>query len=271
MIRKCFTVNALRTIEEIRSYEEHLIKSNIFKGCEIFYPYNVSEEQYNNYVEGIKSYLKYEDFEITCHLPHGRDNNVACETNIEEVMTRLFKAIDFASMFNVNHLTFHPGHCENNEDRNVCIKRSIENIKKLANYAKKYNMIIMVENLVGSQELCLTKEETKYFLEQLKEYNVKMTFDCGHCHASQTNNRSDICEFVYELKDYIYHIHLSDNHGERDEHQKLGSGTIDFVRYFKALKDINYQGLYSSEVLFKSYEDLLNTSNDIDNFMKEVK
>ena len=271
MIRKCFTVNAMRRPDEIKSYEEHLIKTNIFKGCEIFYPYNVSKEQYDNYVEGIKSYLKYEDFEITCHLPHGKDNNIACEENIENVMNRMYDAIDFASMFKVKGLTLHPGHSENNEERQVCFMRSVNNVKKIANYAKKYNMIIMIENLVGSHELCLTSEEMLEYLSNFKGENVLMTFDCGHCHAAHSENKTPVVEFVRSLNKNIAHIHLSDNHGEKDEHQKLGTGTIDFVSYFKELKNINYSGLYSSEVLFNSYEDLINTSNAIDNFMKEVE
>lgn len=271
MIRKCFTVNAMRTSEEIASYEEHLIKTNIYKGCEIFYPYNVSEEQYNNYVEGIKSYLKYEDFDITCHLPHGKDNNIACENNIDEVMERLYKAIDFSTMFNVDRVTLHPGHSENGEEREVCKMRSISNVKKLAQYASKYNITIMIENLVGAQELCLTAQEMLDYLSHLEGLNVKVTFDCGHCHASHTEYKTTIDDYVVSLKDYIAHIHLSDNHGDRDEHAKLGAGTIDFVSYFSKLKEIDYQGLYSSEVLFKSYTDLLETSNIIDKIMKEVK
>ena len=38
-MRKCFTINPNRSVEEIKSYEENLVKTNIYQGCEIFYPY----------------------------------------------------------------------------------------------------------------------------------------------------------------------------------------------------------------------------------------
>ena len=129
----------------------------------------------------------------------------------------------------------------------------------------------MIENLVGANELCLTKEEMLNYLSYLDEFGVKVTFDCGHLHASHVVNKTAINDFIYSLKDYISHLHLSDNHGERDEHAKIGTGTINFVEYFNTLKEIDYQGLYSSEVLFKNYNDLIDTSNTIDKIMKEVK
>lgn len=268
MIRKCFTINPLRTKEDILSYEEHLIKTNLFVGCEIFYPYNVSNEQYQDYCDGIKSYLKYDNFEIVCHLPHGKENNIASYNNLDNIMNRYYKAIEFSAMFNVHKLTLHPGELDGTLSKEEAIKLSIENVKKLSSFCKQYNMTIMIENLVGSNELCLTKEEMKEYLEHF-DHQVLMTFDCGHCHASHTLNKTPINEFVLYLKDYLAHLHLSDNHGLKDEHQTLGSGTIDFVSYFQTLKNLNYQGLYSSEVLFNSYEDLILTSKKIDEIEKK--
>ncbi len=269
MIRKCFTINPLRTKEEILSYENHLIKTGLFAGCEIFYPYNVSVEQYNDYVEGIKSYMKYDNFEIVCHLPHGKANNIASYTDLDNIMERYYNAISFASMFNVHKLTLHPGELDGTLSKEEAVKLSIENVKKLAKFASKYDMTIMIENLVGSNELCLNKEEMKNYLSNFN-HQVLMTFDCGHCHASNTINKTPINEFVKYLKEYLAHIHLSDNHGIRDEHQALGTGTIDFVSYFKTLKEISYEGLYSSEVLFNSYEDLLLTSKKIDEIKNKI-
>lgn len=269
MIRKCFTINPMRTKADILSYEEHLIKTGVFSGCEIFYPYNVSSEQYQDYCEGVKSYMKYDNFEIVCHLPHGRDNNIASYHNLDNIMNRYYKAIDFASMFKVHKLTLHPGELDGTLSKEEAIKLSIENVKLLVKYATKYDMIIMIENLVGSNELCLTKEEMKSYLENFN-HQVFMTFDCGHCHASHTPNKTPINEFVTYLSEYLTHIHLSDNHGLKDEHQILESGTIDFISYFKTLHNIGYKGLYSSEVLFNNYEDLLLTSNKIDEIEKKL-
>lgn len=270
MIRKCFTINPARTIDDIKSYEDKLIKTKIFDGCEIFYPYLASHEQYENYIQGVKSYLKYPNFEIVCHLPYGRENNLASYHNLDVILERLYKAIDFASMFNVKKLTLHPGELDGSLSREEATKLSIENVKKLSNYAKKYGMTIMIENLVGNQELCLTKEEMKTYLDSFDNHEVKLIFDCGHCNVTNGVKKSPINEFVIYLKDYLYHLHISDNNGQTDQHQKIGTGNIDFKSYLQTLKDLNYKGLYSFEVLFNDYRDLMNTANQLDDIAKQL-
>lgn len=270
MIRKCFTINPHRTLDEILSYEEHLVKTNIYQGCEIFYPYNTTLEQFENYKKGINNFLKYDNFEIVCHLPYGAQNNVATYVNLDETMKRLLAGIDFASLFNVTRVTYHPGNLDGTMSRDDAIKLAIKNISILAKHAKKYNIIFMIENLIGEQELCAKIEETRYFLDELKDDNVKLIFDCAHAHCAYKGEKEAVFNFLEEFKNQIYHLHVSDNHGLRDEHAPLLSGTIDYVRYFRRLKELNYNGLYSSEVLFKDYNDLIKTSNTLDSIEKEL-
>ena len=47
-------------------------------------------------------------------------------------------------------------------------------------------------------------------------------------------------------------------------HAAIGVGNIDFKTYFAKLAAIGYQGLYSSEVLFNSADDLLATAIAMD-------
>ena len=270
MIRKCFTINPHRKFDEILSYEEHLVKTNIYSGCEIFYPYNVSKEQLDDYINGVSNFLKYDNFEIVCHLPYGAQNNVATYLDLDATMNRLIAGIDFASKFKATRVTYHPGNLDGSLNRDEAIKLAIDNIRVLANHAKKYNMIFMLENLIGEQELCAKKEEMRYFLDSLKDCDVKLIFDCAHCHCAYKGDKEAIFDFLEEFKNEIYHLHVSDNHGLRDEHAPLLSGTIDYIRYFRRLKELNYDGLYSSEVLFKDYLDLLETSKTIDKIEKEI-
>ena len=95
MIRKCFTVNPNRTKEEINSYEV-LLEKGIYVGVEIFYPYQKSFEHIEMYKENIKKYLKYPNVEMVCHLPYGKDNNLASLYNIDILLKRFKEAIDFS-------------------------------------------------------------------------------------------------------------------------------------------------------------------------------
>lgn len=271
MIRKCFTINPLRTKKDFEEYEEYLVKSKAFAGCEIFYPYSVASKQYQDYVNGVKNFMKYDDFEIVCHLPYGAVNNPATHVNEDEIMNRLKQAIDFAASFNVQKLTLHPGELDQTLSKEEAFEVATMHVKELAQYAKQYQMIVMLENLVGSQELCKTPEEMTKYIKMVDEDNVKFIFDCGHFHASSDKIEKNLSQFVTSMKDYLCHLHLSDNDGSTDQHRALGSGTIDYVPYFQTLKDLNYQGLYCSEVLFNDYHDLLNTALKIEEISNQLK
>ena len=263
MIRKCFTVNPNRTKEEIASYEE-MLSSGVYQGVEIFYPYRKKIEDIKTYQEAIMSYLKYNP-EMVCHLPYGVDGNLATYQNLEQALMWIKDAIKFASLFGVKKATLHPGFCDGTLDRSDAIRLCAQNIKALCQYAKGFNIIIMLENLIGEQELMRTPEEYFELKALVGEDNLKMIFDVAHFHASKfCQQTQDILDFVEQVKDDLYHLHISDNDGTRDMHAAIGVGIIDFKAYFKKLKEVGYEGLYSSEVLFNSPADLLSTAQSMD-------
>ena len=266
MIRKCFTVNPNRKKEEIDDFSK-VLKNGTYVGCEFFYPYNKTEEEKLCYLNSIKEYLKY-DIEFVCHLPYGKLNNLATYDNIEEVLHRLKDAIDFASNMPVTKLTLHPGELDGTLTKEEAIKVASKHIKELCIYAKKYNMIFMLENLGGKHELMKTPEEYIELKTLIDEDNVKFIFDVAHYHSSYADKiyNKSIVNVIKTLKDDLYHLHISDNDGTRDSHSKIGEGNIDFKEYFNCLREIEYQGLLSSEVLFNTSEELMATSDKIDTY-----
>ena len=266
-MKKCFTVNPNRTVDEILSYEI-LLKNNIYQGVEIFYPYNKTKEEQEEFKKALKTYLKY-DVEFICHLPYGILNNPASYINLDETMDRFFKAIDFSNEFGVKKLTLHPG-CVNELSRNDAIILASQNIKKICQYARKYGMMVMLENLIGEQELMRLPQEYFELKKLVDESNLKFIFDVAHFHASKFDDgkSQNIIHYVEQIKDDLYHLHLCDNLGERDTHSRIGTGNIDFETYFKYLKEIGYSSTASSEVLFNTVDDLIQTAKDIDKYDK---
>lgn len=268
MIRKCFTVNPNRTKNEIDDFERCL-KNKIYSGCEFFYPYNKDEEHKKIYIESLKKYLMY-DCEFVCHLPYGKFNNLATNVNLDEVLQRFYDAIDFASNLPTVKLTLHPGELDGTLSKEDAVELACKNIKKLCQYASKYNMIIMLENLIGVHELMKTPEEYFEMKKKIDEKNLKFIFDVAHYHTSHQDNNyiKDIELFVESVKEDLLHLHISDNDGYSDMHAKIRKGNIDFKKYFKKLKEIDYNGLYSSEILFNTSDDLIENAKAFDNVLK---
>jgi len=268
-IRKSFTINPNRTKEEIRSYKI-LLENKTYVGVEIFYPYNRDEEGKKELTNALKEYLEIPGVEFVCHLPHGKFNNLATDVNIEEVMDRFKKAIDYAFEFGVKKLTLHPGECDGTLSRSDAINKASKHIKELCQYANKYDMTIMLENLIGENELMRIPSEYFELKEKIAEKNLKFIFDLAHFHASKFDNgdSSNIKWFVNEIKNDLLHVHMSDNDGLKDLHARIGTGNIDYKTYINCLKKIDYKGLYSSEVLFNTVDDLIQTAIDLDNLLK---
>ena len=196
-MRKCFTIIAQRPKEDILSFEENLVKTKEFQGCEIFYPYNVSEEQRQMYATTLYNFTKYEDFEIVLHMPYAFDSNVAIVSDI--VMNRLHDSIEFAHNYGVKKLTLHPGFVTEGHTRDDAINISVKNVQELCDHAKKYDMTIMIENLVGKHELCLNEEEILTYLKLVAKDNCKFILDCGHYNVA--NNNKDLKD-VYTATGY---------------------------------------------------------------------
>lgn len=261
-MKKCFTINPYRTTEDFKEYEK-LIEDNVYQAIEIFYPYTLNEENYRTYFNNVLAiYKKYKNVEIVMHLPHGPLNNLCDFVNYERIVKIMKDGIDFCAPFNVKKLTLHLGQVDKNKSRTLYVDHIVKVLKDLCLYAKKYNMNVMIENMPTDDELGYSPSEIKEIINRVGETNLKFILDTGHANVSDY----EIEEYIELLSDKLFHLHFSDNNGERDEHKRIGLGVIDFNKVFSSLKKIKYQELHCMEVIFKSSNDLLAYSKDFDKF-----
>ena len=263
-MKKCFTINAMRTRDDFTSYDK-IISDNIFCAVELFYPYNVTSEQATLYEEEVTKLINNHPLlEVVLHLPHGGLNNLVLPnfSRNEEIINRMRDAITFAKKHNAKKLTLHLGSAYNNESeyRQKLINALIPILQELCDYAKDQN--IMIENMPRDNELGYAPLEILDIIKRVNMPNIKFILDTGHAHVSDYK----IDDYIITLKDYLYHIHFSDNHGICDEHKPIGSGTIDFTHVFKLLNNIHYNELHCLEILFKDFHDLLSYAKDIEEF-----
>lgn len=77
---------------------------------------------------------------------------------------------------------------------------------------------------------------------RIQSPSLRFCFDTGH--ANLTKNGE---ELILGLASYLSHVHLADNHGERDDHCMYGAGTVPWERYFAALAKISFNGTFCVE------------------------
>lgn len=264
-MKKCFTINQMRKRENFIDYMS-LLENNIYQGIEIFYPYNQSVEQIKQYTNSVLEICeKYPNVELVLHLPHGLYNGLCLDEHLNAGSKEIMMGgIKYASMFGIKKLTLHLGHINKAVDRKSYYEKISLILRELCDYAAKFNQVIMIENMPGSNELGYSPKELMTIFEMTDKDNLKFIFDTGHAHVSEYDDFS----YLYLLKDYLYHIHYSDNDGSRDAHTRIGSGNYDFNKHFEIIREINYQGLHCMEILHQNANDLIEISNDVEKYCK---
>lgn len=55
-------------------------------------------------------------------------------------------------------------------------------------------------------------------------------------------------EALRAAKDRLFHIHVDDNYGQRDQHLIPGEGNFDYKEFGTALEDAGYDGFLGAEL-----------------------
>ncbi|RLC37581.1 MAG: hypothetical protein DRH33_05670 [Candidatus Nealsonbacteria bacterium] len=82
--------------------------------------------------------------------------------------------------------------------------------------------------------------DCKEYLDRIKFSNVKMMIDSFHMNIEDV----DMWGNIRQAKNYIIHVHYSDSN-----RLAPGMGHFNFVKMTEVLKEINYSGYISAEIL----------------------
>lgn len=118
----------------------------------------------------------------------------------------------------------------------------LDRFKSIVEYARKLNINIAFENTSF-------KDDLTYILDNLLIYdNVSLCLDVGHYHIYFKDDFD-----LNKYKDRISCIHLHDNEGTKDQHLIPYDGSIDWSKAMKLLKDNNYSGPLTLEIIYSNY------------------
>ncbi|MCX6840697.1 MAG: sugar phosphate isomerase/epimerase [candidate division WOR-3 bacterium] len=76
---------------------------------------------------------------------------------------------------------------------------------------------------------------TPPILSRLLGGNLGLCLDVGHVNVQPPKQRAKEMAFFRKYRQSIFHSHVHDNSGLRDEHSALGRGRIDFLPFFRLL------------------------------------
>jgi sugar phosphate isomerase/epimerase len=127
-------------------------------------------------------------------------------------------------------VTIHPGFVQGIAflDRRKALEKTRESVRVLSEFSKRHSVEMVVENLPANMNAtCSTASE---LLEVLEGTDVRVCFDMGHA-----NTAGQVDELL-ELIDRFGNVHLHNNEGQWDQHNKVDDGSADIRKVVSVLK-----------------------------------
>lgn len=115
-------------------------------------------------------------------------------------------------------------------------------LKEITDYIKGKNLVICIENL---HRFTGEVDELLHIVNSVGGDNIGICLDTGHLNLLSKDQEG----FIRKAGKHLKALHIADNEGNTDQHMMpFGKGNIDFVKVMKALKEVNYDGLFNLEI-----------------------
>lgn len=182
---------------------------------------------------------------LTMNLPSLDINLASPFSEMRKMTVELYKkTIDIGLELNCKMLLIAPGkrHALLPPDFKYIYGLARDSVLRILDYASKTNMILGLETLPS---LFLdTTNDLKKFVDDIGSEQVKICFD-----AANVFMKEDPAQAIYDVKDQLCLVHVSDTKKTKWEHNVIGTGEVDFEAFGNALKDIGYNGYLVLEVI----------------------
>lgn len=120
------------------------------------------------------------------------------------------------------------------------IEFNIWSLRKLIKLGKKRGIKIMAENVPG---LFSNPKVIGYVFKKVPK--LLLHLDIAHANIAPKNQTPVILK---KLSKRLTHVHISGNHGQKDEHLAMGKGNINWNLMLGAVKKADYDGTITLEV-----------------------
>ncbi len=163
----------------------------------------------------------------------------------EEAISRVEAALRLAAELKIATVVVHPGKFpvdRGPEGLAEAREQTVAALKRCAETARSLGVTVSVENLCHVKGT--VAPNIKSFLEMYEKVDlatIGVTLDTGHSFLVDGFEHT-----VSVIGEYVDHIHIDDNSGQRSEHLELGRGNIDFQAIAEYLR--KFEGIINIEL-----------------------
>lgn len=203
----------------------------------------VIENMYEKRLDGILEALTHVRGPIGCHGPFIDTVHYSPDPAVRHnAYQRYQQALDVARRTKAGYVIFHSQFnplIKTREYRDLYHNYSMGFWPPILDQAAKQGTAIYLENMFEP-----TPEPLMRLLDDLRAEHLGICLDLAHINL-YSNWPTQV--WIDMLRPYIRHIHLSDSHGEYDDHLPLGEGILDFARFIGQLRDVPHPLTFALE------------------------
>jgi protein FrlC len=138
-----------------------------------------------------------------------------------------------------------PGHSLYGQGADDAWGRLGESLDAICEFAAENEVLIALEPADRYEtDLMPTTTDALRMIRELEHENLGVLLDNGHAYVVGESS----VDAVSSLRGSLFHVHIDDNDGARDQHLIPGEGNFDFAPFIAALRDAGYEGFLSAEL-----------------------
>ena len=232
---------------------EHGYSCMDFDMCNTNTPiYELSEKEFETLIMREKHLADEAGIEISqTHGPWRWPAQDATDMDRLERMEKMKRSIRATALLNCKNWVIHPimpyGVCETGTDNaQKTWDVNLTFMSELLYYAKTYGITICLENMPMKEFSLAKPTDVLKFVKTINDDNFKICFDTGH---AAVFDEPSVGYSVRKLGKEIKTFHIHDTKYGMDLHLFPYSGIIDWKDFVKALKDIDFKGVFSLETI----------------------
>jgi sugar phosphate isomerase/epimerase len=180
---------------------------------------------------------------LTIHAPFMDLNPGAVDPMVRSATQMRFKQVlSVASVLKPRAVVFHAAYdrWRYAGKRELWLENSMETWPRVMEIASRIpDMRVAVENVFDEDP-----EALGMLIERISSPQFGFCFDTGHFNLFSTMTME---EWFERLGRHLVEVHLHDNGGAEDSHKALGSGTVDFARFFRLINEHRVRPVYTLE------------------------
>lgn len=195
----------------------------------------------NNLIRELKA-MSRNNIRFSVHAPFSSINLSESDISLRTKFLELVLAsIDRAAEIDARVVVVHAGHLSPFTFwfPDEAAKALSESLQVLAKRGKANGVKIAVETGMRPWDMFNKPEDMARYLDGIE--GIWSCIDTGHASVN-----GDVISFI-QGSPRLYHAHIHDNSGEKDEHLPPGRGSINWQGVFKQFREMDYRGWLVAE------------------------